>query len=133
MLMKTSIVCVILIAAISIQAEEITHSADSIETVKKAVADGKAVLVDVREQEEWDIAHVKGATLIPGSTVKADPKKTAEALPKDKPIYVHCRSGGRALRCAKEWKALGYDVRPITFNVEAFEEAGVAVQKGKAK
>jgi len=131
MLIRTTFALLMLVAAASISAEEITHSADTIETVKKAVAEGKAVLVDVREKEEWDIAHVKGATLIPGSTVKADPKKAAEALPKDKPIYVHCQVGGRALRCAKEWKALGYDVRPITFNVAAFEAAGVAVEKGK--
>lgn len=130
-MLKYSLILMILVAAVTVSAEEITHSTDSIETVKKALDDGKAVLVDVREKEEWDNAHVKGATLIPGSTVKADPKKTAEALPKDKPIYVHCQSGGRALRCAKEWKALGYDVRPITYNVSAFEKAGVAVEKGK--
>lgn len=130
-MLKHSLVLLVLVAAMTVGAEEVTHSTDSIETVKKAVEDGKAVLVDVREKEEWDTAHVKGATFIAGSTVKADPKKTAEALPKDKPIYVHCQAGGRALRCAKEWKALGYDVRPITFNVAAFEKAGVAVEKGK--
>lgn len=130
-MLKYSLVLMVLVAAATLSAEEVTHSTDSIETVKKTLDDGKAVLVDVREQEEWDIAHVKGATLIIGSTVKADPKKAAAALPKDKPIYVHCQSGGRALRCAKEWKALGYDVRPITFNVSAFEKAGFAVEKGK--
>lgn len=107
------------------------HSTDSLEEIKKAVDSGKAVLVDVREQNEYDIAHVKGIALIPSSEVKVDAKKAAEKLPKGKPIYVHCAVGGRALRCATAWKEMGYDVRPVTYNVSAFEKAGFAVEKGK--
>lgn len=129
-MLKTTFALLILFATVVSNAEEVVHSTDSIEIVKKAVDDGKAVLIDVREKDEWEIAHVKSAMLIPGSTIKVDAKKAAEVLPKDKPIYVHCQSGARALRCAKEWKALGYDVRPITYNVSAFEKAGFPVEKG---
>ena len=34
-------------------------------------------------------------------------------LPKDKPIYLHCRSGARSLKAAEILKAKGYDVRPL--------------------
>ena len=129
-MVKATIALLFLFAAVASYAEEAVHSTDSAETIKKAVDDGKAVLIDVREKDEWDVAHVKSATLIPGSTIKVDAKKAAEALPKDKAIYVHCAVGGRALRCAKEWKALGYDVRPVTYNVSAFEKAGFPVEKG---
>lgn len=129
MMKPIATLALVLLAAGALQAEEMTHSTDSAETVKKAVDAGTAVLVDVREQDEWDSAHVKGAKLIPGSAVRADAKKTAEALPKDKPVYVHCAVGGRALRCAKEWKALGYDVRPVTWNVTDFAKAGFTLER----
>ena len=37
------------------------HTKDTPQEVKKAVADGKAVLLDVREKDEWDAGHIKGA------------------------------------------------------------------------
>lgn len=131
MLQRTLFVAALFLITLTAQAEEMTHSKDSLEDIKKAVDSGKAVLIDVREQTEYDISHVKGITLVPSSAVKADPKKTAEKLPKDKPIYIHCASGGRALRCATAWKDMGYDVRAVTYNVGAFEKAGFAIEKGK--
>ena len=35
------------------------HTKDSLEQVKKALADKKAVLIDVREKTEWDKGHPK--------------------------------------------------------------------------
>jgi hypothetical protein len=37
------------------------HTADSLDTVTKALADGKAVLIDVREDSEWAGGHLKDA------------------------------------------------------------------------
>lgn len=119
------------VLTLAAKAEDMSHSTDSLEDIKKAVESGKAVLVDIREKNESEIARVKGVPLIPLSDIKADAKKAAAPLPKDKPVYIHCASGGRALRCAAVWKELGYDVRPVTYNVAAFEKAGFAVEKGK--
>jgi len=41
------------------------HTKDTLPTVKKNVEDKKAVLVDVREQSEWDEGHVAGAVFLP--------------------------------------------------------------------
>jgi len=91
------------------------HTKDTTEEVKKAVANGKAVLLDVREQDEWDAGHLKDAKLLPLSTLKSGAKieDVAKVVPKDKIVYCHCGSGVRSLKAADELKKLGYDVRPL--------------------
>jgi phage shock protein E len=99
--------------------QQIAHTKDTLDTVKTMLADDKAVLVDVREQAEWDAGHLAEAVLLPLSELnkqaKADTfvEQLANRLPKDKAVYCHCRSGGRALRAAAILKDLGYDVRPL--------------------
>ena len=94
-------------------AEEMKHTTDPIDQVKTSVAAGKAVIVDVREQAEWDNGHLKAASLVPLSELSKDGAVIPATLPKDKPIYLHCRSGARSLKAAEILKAKGYDVRPL--------------------
>lgn len=91
------------------------HTKDTLATVKKAVADKQAVLLDVREKTEWDDGHLKDARLLPLSVLKADPKSVAvaQAVPKGKIVYCHCASGVRSVRAAAALKKLGYDARPL--------------------
>lgn len=107
-------------------AAESTHSKDSLETVKENVKAGKAVIVDVREQREWDAGHVQGAILAPRSklTVEAEAAEIAKKLPKDKILYTHCKGGGRALACGEILKKQGYDVRPLKPGYEQLIQAG---------
>ncbi len=94
-------------------AEDMKHTTDPIAQVKTDVTAGKAVLVDVREQAEWDNGHLKAAQLVPLSLLSKDGAVIPATLPKDKPLYLHCRSGGRCLKAAEILKAKGYDVRPL--------------------
>ncbi len=48
--------------------------------------DPTAVLIDVREQYEWEICHIDGARLIPTSSF--DPKSSG--LSKESSIYLYC-------------------------------------------
>ena len=57
------------------------HTKDSLEVVKKRIKEKKAILIDVREQREWDAGHLKKAQLVPLSKLQADVKK--KMLPKD--------------------------------------------------
>ena len=57
-----------------------------------------ATIVDVRQPDEYEEAHVAGAILIPLGEVQA---RVAE-IPADGPVYVICKSGGRSMR-ASEW------------------------------
>jgi phage shock protein E len=102
------------------------HTKDTPEEVKKALADGKAVLLDVREKDEWDAGHLKDAKLLPLSTLKGGAKAedVAKVAPKDKIVYAHCGSGVRCLKAADELKKLGYDVRPLKPGYKDLLKAG---------
>lgn len=105
---------------------EAGHTLDALDVVKQRVADQAAFLIDVREQSEWDAGHLAAAHLIPLSILK-DPAAASAllaTLPKDKPIYVHCKAGGRVLMCAEILHGKGYDLRPLKAGYEKLVEAG---------
>ena len=102
------------------------HTVDSLDLVKQRVADGSAVLIDVRELSEWNEGHLADAQLVPLSTLK-DEATLATALkkfPTDKPIYVHCRSGGRVIQCAEILNGKGFDIRPLKAGYDAMVKSG---------
>ena len=102
-----------LVFSLPLAAAEMEHTKDSIDQVKAAISAGTAVIIDVREQSEWNDGHLKAATLVPLSLLTKEGNDISAALPKDKPIYLHCRSGGRSLKAAEILKAKGYDARPL--------------------
>lgn len=63
-----------------------------------------AVIVDVREDNEWQEAHIPGAILMPLSSF--DPAKIPD--PKGKHLVFHCRSGRRCGMAAEKAVAAGY-------------------------
>ncbi|MEK6805746.1 MAG: rhodanese-like domain-containing protein [Pseudomonadota bacterium] len=71
-----------------------------------ALAEGGAILVDVRSLEEWNAGHAKGALFLPVREVEAQAGK--KILNKDSPIVTYCAVGGRALSAAKTLRQLGY-------------------------
>jgi len=63
-------------------------------------------LIDVREPHEWAETHIPTATLIPLQSLE---NKIAETVPdKHTPIYVHCRTDGRARIAITTLLKLGY-------------------------
>jgi len=106
--------------------DALTHTKDSLDAVKDNVKAGKALIVDVREQNEWDAGHLKGAVLIPQSKLKVEAQLAdlLKGLPKDKIIYTHCRAGGRSLTCGDILKKQGYDVRPLKPGFDDLLQAG---------
>src|SRR6056297_1701064 len=72
---------------------------DSLETVRKNVEQGKAVLVDVREKSEWERGHIKDCVLLPLSDLRdgISEKKLKEKLPEKKILYTYCVVGKRAV------------------------------------
>jgi phage shock protein E len=102
------------------------HTKDSLDTVKENLKAGKAVLLDVREQKEWDAGHLKAARLVPQSKLKMESSldDLLKTLPKDKVIYTHCRGGNRALACGEILKKYGFDVRPLKAGYQDLVEAG---------
>jgi phage shock protein E len=104
------------------------HTKDSLDTVKNAVADNKAVLLDVREKAEWDQGHLRDARFLALSALRRGVKtdELTRTLPKDKVIYCHCASGQRCLQAADILKKNGYDVRPLKSGYEDLLKSGFA-------
>lgn len=61
-------------------------------------------LLDVREPDEYESARITGSILIPLGQVTA----RAAEIPKDKPVFVHCRSGMRSAKAVAALQELGY-------------------------
>ncbi len=52
--------------------------------------------VDVREQFEWDIAHINGTRLVPLGTLH----QSLDTFDKNRDIVIHCKSGARSRKAA---------------------------------
>lgn len=65
--------------------------------------DPQTVLIDVREQEEFDEVNL-GGTLIPLSEFG----DRWQEVPRDRPVYIYCRSGRRSRTALEHLKKQGY-------------------------
>ena len=121
-----AIICALVLPIFALAQEALTHTKDSFDTVKANVKAAKAVIVDVREQDEWDAGHLKGAILMPRSklTVEAEAAELVKKLDKTKIVYTHCRAGRRALACGEILKKQGFDVRPLKAGFDELVGAG---------
>jgi rhodanese-related sulfurtransferase len=72
--------------------------------VRKLVQE-KAFILDVREKMEWENGHVIGANHIPLSELRT----RLEEVPKDQPVYIHCRSGQRSYNAVMALQNLGFE------------------------
>lgn len=109
------LVVVAVLVSVSPTTHAADHTKDTLETVKKRVGENEAVLVDVRELAEWKKGHLARAELIPLSTLtsKEGLEAAVQKLPKGKPIYLHCKSGGRCVAASEFLEQHGLDVRPL--------------------
>jgi adenylyltransferase/sulfurtransferase len=76
----------------------------------------KHMLLDVREPSELAICDITGSTRIPMGQVLDH----LDALPKDRPIVVHCKMGGRSGQVAAKLRTLGYDARNLSGGILAW-------------
>jgi rhodanese-related sulfurtransferase len=79
-----------------------------------------AVVLDVREDDEWVHGHIEGATHIPMGDVPA----RLDELPEGDPLYVTCRSSGRSARVAAWLNANGFDAVVIAGGMGQWEALG---------
>jgi len=74
------------------------------------------VLVDVREPSEHAASSIDGSTLIPLRQLQSRLKD----LPKDRPIVVHCQSGGRSAIAVAMLKVQGFDAHNLSGGIKAW-------------
>ena len=77
------------------------------ETAKEMIDTQEVIILDVREQHEYDERHIPEAILLPVGSIDAD--SAAAAIPAlDSIVLVYCRSGNRSKTASEALAELGY-------------------------
>jgi len=90
----------------------------------RALVEGGALLLDVREPNEWAAGHAPGATFVPLGAVPAH----VDDLPRDRRIVAICRSGARSGRATEFLVAQGLDAVNLAGGMKAWAQAGYPVE-----
>lgn len=77
------------------------------EEAKEMMDTQEVIVLDVREQNEYDSGHIPGAVLLPVGTIDED-TATAVIPEKDSTVLVYCRSGNRSKTASSTLAELGY-------------------------
>jgi rhodanese-related sulfurtransferase len=88
-----------------------------------AFAGSGGLLLDVRENNEWDAGHAPSARHIPMSELN---ERVAE-LPTDETIFVICHSGGRSQQVTTALVDAGYPAQNVLGGMIAWQLAGGVV------
>lgn len=84
-----------------------TYQQISQEKAKEMMDTQEVIILDVREQNEYDNGHIPGAILLPVGTIDED--TAAAVIPeKDATVLVYCRSGNRSKTASAALAKLGY-------------------------
>jgi sulfur-carrier protein adenylyltransferase/sulfurtransferase len=113
-------------------AEPIEQVKQRIELISRAqaraeIASGEAKLIDVREQNEWDEAHLAEATHVP----QGELLERIDGLVPDtsQRVLLYCRTDNRSSRAADALRSLGYDnVGVIERGIVGWTEDGLPVE-----
>jgi DMSO/TMAO reductase YedYZ molybdopterin-dependent catalytic subunit len=89
----------------------------------KTMVDDGALLLDVREPDEWCTEHAPGAVLLPTGRVHA----RQDELPRDRRLVVVCRSGGRSAAVTASLRRSGFDAVNLAGGMCAWAAAGLPV------
>lgn len=82
----------------------------AVDQINSEVADGKAMLIDVRGDDEWDAGHAKGAAHLSVERIMSGDVPTKD---KERKLYLYCASGGRASMAQQMLQGKGYEVENL--------------------
>jgi len=88
--------------------------------------DDGAVLIDVRETEEYVEAHVPGALLMPLSELPG----RIDDLPEGSPLLIICRSGARSMKAGQLLAGAGHDPINVAGGTMAWMASGRDIATG---
>ena len=74
-------------------------------TQVRSLVEEQAFIVDVREKGEYEVGHLKGSVNIPLSELR----ERTDEIPKDRPVYLHCRSSQRSYNALMALQGRGYE------------------------
>ena len=92
------------------------------------LSSGDAIVVDVRDKEEWDEGHIPRATHMSRGTIELD---IEEKVPDTNAMIIcHCGGGGRGALATKSLQKMGYkNARNMSGGFKAWKAAGLATTK----
>ena len=134
-LMLTLTACGGLTAPAAVEPETAAESADvpldlpvdiDVQTVSEIKDRDDVVLIDVREQWEYDEGHIPGVVHLPMNDV---PNRLDE-IPTDQTVVLTCRSGNRSNQMTNYLQEKGFDnVHNMEGGIVAWQNAGFEVEK----
>lgn len=93
-----------------------------------------AQLLDVRTPAEHSEIHAPGVHLMPLDRLDASKLAATGVLLKNRPVYIFCRSGGRARQAAAKLEQAGFEhCEVVEGGTMAWAAAGLPVNRGKTK
>lgn len=95
----------------------------AVPAVAVAEVPADAVLLDVREIEEWDAGHAPDARHLPMSQLTS----RLDEVPDDDPLFVVCRSGARSARVVAFLAGHGYPAVNVEGGMQSWAAQGRAV------
>jgi rhodanese-related sulfurtransferase len=101
-----------------------------VDETRRKLESGKAKLIDVREESEWEAGHARGAQHLGKGVIERDieervPDKKAE-------LILYCGGGFRSALSADSLQKMGYtNVSSMAGGWRAWQAAGAPVEKGK--
>ena len=94
------------------------------EDAAKELQEGSAVIVDVRENDEWEEGHIPHALHLTRGTLELDIEE--KVSDPNAVIITHCGGGGRSALAAESLKKMGYkNVRSMAGGLKAWKAAGL--------
>ncbi|HLF25260.1 MAG TPA: rhodanese-like domain-containing protein [Anaerolineae bacterium] len=100
----------------------------SVAELRARIGDGDApIVIDVRQDAEWQAGHIPGALHIENGRLPYDDLP----LPIDRPIYLHCRVRDRSTAALSVLARRGYrDLTLVDGGFKAWKEAGYEIESG---
>jgi rhodanese-related sulfurtransferase len=98
------------------------------EEAAKKLQNHEAVIVDVRENDEWDEEHIPHAIHLSRGTIELD---IEDKVPDPNAVVIcHCGGGGRSALAAESLQKMGYkNVRSMAGGLKAWRAAGLPTAK----
>ena len=94
---------------------------------QRKLADKEAIMLDVRERDEWRAGHVAGARHIPLGDLRAH----LAALPRDRDLLLLCQSGSRSGTATRLLHGHGFArVYNVSGGIIAWRRSGLPLTKG---
>ena len=102
----------------------------NVDEARRKLESGKAKLIDVREDNEWEAEHARGAEHMGRGVIERDieqriPDRNAE-------LILYCGGGFRSALATDNLQKMGYtNVYSMTGGWRAWQAAGAPVERGK--